>query len=171
MGKILRKGILVLVVAALIMGCATSKPVPFSFVEGEAESASIDIVSGSPGVRLIYFDKNELPPPEEETHWNPISFPAGQPLQFTVHAYYYQQGNTTTTSSFLINVVANVASSAVAASRNVDRDVVFECPALEAGKAYKLVFRKGAGAAGKNLLVLTNVMTGKIVHEQEFENI
>jgi hypothetical protein len=169
--KILRKGIVILAVAALITGCATTRtPVPFSFVEDEAESASIDIVGGSPGVWLVYFDKNELPPPAEETYWSPLSFPAGRPLQFTVHAYYYQQGTAAASGSFLVNLIADVASSAIAASRNVDRDVLFECPALEAGKEYKLVFRKGAGATGQNLLVLSEIATGKVIYEQEFEN-
>ncbi|MDR1389132.1 MAG: hypothetical protein LBJ31_04070 [Treponema sp.] len=171
MGKILRKGILVLVVAASIMGCATTRtPVPFSFVEGEGESASINIVGGSPGVWLVYYDKNELPPPEEETYWSPLFFPAGQPLQFTVHAYYYQQGSATASGNLLVNLIADVASSAIAASRNVDRDVLFECPALEAGNEYKLVFRKGAGTTGQNLLVLSEIATGKVIYEQEFEN-
>ncbi|MDR1149001.1 MAG: hypothetical protein LBK66_10255 [Spirochaetaceae bacterium] len=169
--KVMHFGIIVFAVAVLFAGCATTRTaVPFSFVENEEESASIEIMGGNPGVWLVYFDKNELPQPAEETYWNPLSFPAGRPLEITVHAYYYQQSTTSTSAGVLGALISSVATSAIAASRNVDRDVLFTCPALEAGKAYKLVFRKGAGVSGENLLVLSNIETGKVVYEQGFEN-
>jgi len=44
------------------------------------------------------------------------------------------------------------------------------CPPLESGKEYELVFRKGAGITGKNLLVLTDTANKKIFHQQEFDS-
>jgi hypothetical protein len=170
--KTVRFGIIVFAVAVLFAGCATTSrtAVPFSFVEDGADSASIEMVGGSPGVSLVYFDKNELPQPAEETYWSPLSFPAGKPLEITVHTYYYQQSTTSTSAGMLGVLISSVATSAISASRNVDRDVLFTCPALESGKAYKLVFRKGAGVSGENLLVLTDTETGKVFYEQEFKN-
>jgi hypothetical protein len=163
---------LTIAVVVFFVGCATTKraPVPFSFVETGEDSASINIVGGNPGVWLVYFDKNELPPPAENTYWSPLSFPAGRPLQITVHASYQQQTNSSSSGGFLATLIADVASSAIAASRTVERDVLFECPALETDKTYKLVFRKGAGVRGKNMLVLSDISTGKVVYEQEFES-
>jgi hypothetical protein len=127
-------------------------------------TATISVVSGNPGLKLIYVEGDELPKPEEKTHWEPLSFPAERPLVITVHAYYDQSG--TTDKRFF----AAVITTAIATSRRVNRDVLFECPPLEAGRDYKLTFRKGAGTTGKNFLVLTNTSTGKIILEQEFES-
>jgi hypothetical protein len=143
------------------MSCSTT-PVLYSFVENGTENATISFMRGNPGVALIYFEGNELPEPEKKTHWDPLSFPAGKPLSITVHVYY-QQANSSG-QGLLITLVA----TAIVSSRSVDQDVLFECPALEAGKEYKLVFRKGAGLTGQNLLVLTDVSTKKIVYQQEF---
>jgi hypothetical protein len=147
----------------LLMGCATTG-VPYSFVENSNDGASISFVGQNPGVRMIYYDNNELPAPAKKTHWEPISFPADKPLKITVHVFYEQSNNNS--SGLLVSLV----TSAITASRSVNRDVLFECPALEAGKLYKLVFRKGAGTTGNNTLVLTDVETGKVFYQQEFDS-
>jgi hypothetical protein len=149
---------------ACFVGCSTT-PVPYSFTENGTGTATITFVGGNPGLRLIYFERYELPAPEKMTHWEPISFPAGRSLRITVHAYY-QQSNTEDQGW-----LATIVTTAITSSRSVNRDVTFECPALDAGKDYKLAFRKGAGIRGKNLLVLTEIKTRKIVHEEEFESI
>ena len=154
--------VIVLAFGMMVMGCATTG-VPFSFVENDEDMASISFVGGNPGVKLVYYDTNELPEPEEKTHWDPISFPAGQQLSITVHAYHQQ-------SNYSSSLIGAIITAAITASRSVDRDVLFECPALEAGKSYKLVFRKGAGTTGSNTLVLTDVETGKIFYQQEFDS-
>jgi hypothetical protein len=153
----------IIIMAVSIAGCSTT-PVPYSFAIDGAETAAISIMSGNPGLRLIYVDGNELPRPAKKTHWAPVLFTAGKPLNITVHARYEQSN--TSNQGLLVSLV----TSAITASRNVNRDVLFECPALEAGKSYKLVFRKGAGVTGKNLLVLTDIATGKIIYEQGFDS-
>jgi len=150
----------IVVLVALFMSCSTT-PVPYSFVEDGSENAAISFIRGSPGLTLIYFNGEELPNPEKNTHWEPILVPAGIPLKLTVHAYY-EQGN------YSQGLLVALITSAITASRSVNLDVLFECPALEAGKEYKLTFRKGAGLPGENLLVLTDISTKKIVYQQEF---
>jgi hypothetical protein len=164
----MKNGILVFTISLLMIGCATTS-VPYSFVEDGNETASIDFIGGNPGVKLVYFDNNELPEPDKKTHWNPVLFPVGKPLKITVHAYYQQEASSGSTS-LLGALITVAATSAITASRAVDRDVLFYCPALDVGKTYKLVFRKGAGTTGNNLLVLTDKSTGKLIYEQEFEN-
>jgi hypothetical protein len=158
--------ILLLVIALIgITACSTLTPVPYSFVESGGETATISITGGNPGLALIYFEGNELPAPEADTYWDPISVPAGRTLEITIHAYYSQQNATNA------GLLAAVITSAIASSRSVNRDVTFECPPLETGKNYKLVFRKAAGTTGKNLLVLTEIATGDVIYEEEFESI
>jgi hypothetical protein len=153
----------IITILVSIAGCSTT-PVPYSFAADGVETATISIVNGNPGLVLVYADGFELPEPEKKTRWDPFSFPAGKPIKITVHAYYEQSN--TSNQGLLTALIA----SAIISSRSVNKDVSFECPPLEAGKNYKLVFRKGAGTTGKNLLVLTDVSTGKIVYEQEFES-
>ncbi|MDR2658972.1 MAG: hypothetical protein LBC27_03145 [Spirochaetaceae bacterium] len=113
---------------------------------------------------MVYADEIELPAPPKKTHWEPFLLPAGEPLNITVHAYY-QQSNSSN-DGLLVALV----SSAITSSRSVDRDVSFECPPLEAGKNYKLEFRKGGGKTGSNLLVLTDTSTRQIIYRLEFES-
>ncbi|MDR2489939.1 MAG: hypothetical protein LBD20_00885 [Spirochaetaceae bacterium] len=151
----------VVVVSLYFTGCLTT-PVAYSYVEDGGEAATMTVVSGSPGLTLLYINGDELPKPEEKTRWDPFKLPAGVPLKLTVHAYYEQS------SSSNMGLIALLATSAITASRSIDTDVTFECPPLDAGKTYKLTFRKGAGLKGKNTILLNDTKTGKFVHEQEF---
>lgn len=152
----------VIIVTFSIVSCSTM-PMPYSFANEGAETAQLNVVKGNPGLSLIYVDGNEIPNPLPKTHWEPLEFPAGQPIKLTVHAYYQQENNNT-------SILASLITTAITASRSVNRDVLFECPSLTAGKNYKLTFRKGSGLKGDNLLVLTDVASGKIIHQQEFES-
>jgi hypothetical protein len=160
--KHLKPAVLIIAIAAFFVGCSTT-PVPFSFADDGLETAAISVVGGNPGIRVIYVDGNELPPPANKTHWDPFELPIGKPVKITVHAYYEQS------NSGNADLLSLLITTAITSSRSVDQDVVFECPPLEAGKKYKLAFRKGAGLTGDNLLVLTETSKGKVVYQQEFE--
>ena len=151
-------GSLVLVVM-IFVGCS-STPVPYSYGEEEQDTAKVNFVYGNPGVRLIDFDGYELPKPERRTYWNPISFPAGKPISFTVHAKYQFSSNNPGLIDTLIFIIFG--------TRDVDRSVIFESPPLTPDMNYRLTFHKGGGLPGKNTLILTNTTTGRIVHEQPF---
>jgi len=140
-------------------------------MDNEMNSASINFSVGNPGVSFVYF--NNVPRPEEGTFWNPVMFPGGVPLQMTVHAYYEQStaGAYTTGAVLggLIGVGITAATSGRRAARSVDMNVLFSCPPLEAGKEYTLSFKKERGNPGKNILILTDMTSNIIIHEQEFE--
>jgi hypothetical protein len=153
--------------AALSVGCSTvprTTAVPLSFAPESEQTAVINVVTGNPGLWLVFVDGQELPGAAEGTHWAPLLFPTGRPFNITVNAHFEEQAVTNH------GLLATLVTSVVAASRGVNQNVLFECPPLDAGKQYKLTFRKGIGLTGKNLLVLTNAENGKTVHEQEFGN-
>ena len=154
----------VLFVAFLALGCASQKPVPYSFVEKGGKTASILFAHGNPGAYLVFFEDRALPPAEKNTQWNPVKVPANTALNIVVHVSYEQLG---TSNQSLLGALA---ASAISSNRSVKKDVAFSCPPLEDNKEYKLEFRKGAGFTGKNLLVLTDIGTSKIVHRQEFDS-
>jgi hypothetical protein len=176
----------------LLAGCSSLTPVLYDLAENEEDSAFISFTRGNPRVTPVYYNNKEFPKPEKGTVWNPVAFPAAIPLEITVHARYGQE------SSSFYNVYYNpyynpyhkrhhhnhhhnhhaaywgafmfaTVESAMAASRTVDIDVLFNCPPLEAGKKYALAFRKEAGAPGKNKLVLTDAETRQIIYQQEFK--
>jgi len=130
-----------------IMGCATG--VPYSFVEdkSEKETATITFITRGTkeGVDLHYFEDKELPIPVKKNYWAPIRFPAGRPFKLTVNIYHSdsEKGN----------------------------EKIFNCPALIAGKDYKLEFSKKKTfllmTVSEEKLVLTDMMTGQIVYEQD----
>jgi hypothetical protein len=39
------------------------------------------LIGGNPGVKIVYYDDNELPEPEEKTHWEPVIFLAGRKVR------------------------------------------------------------------------------------------
>ena len=157
-------GIFGFVFIAITFISCMSDPVPYSFAWDEKETAEITFVDGNPGIRLINYDGQILPPLERNTRWGPITFPAGRPLSIIFYAYYQQSQDTTNRS--LLGVLVQ---GAIHHSRSVSTNVVFECPPLEAGGDYTLRFRKYAGIPGANALELTDNRTRRVVYEQIFE--
>jgi hypothetical protein len=131
-------------------GCATSKAVPYSFAENESGTATITFLSEkqASGVDLHYFEGIELPIPESMQYWAPVIFPAGRPFSLTVNVYYSRTGRGT--------------------------EVIFNCPALTAGKGYTLgiEFKRARTFLGQTVeerqenLVLRDAKTKEAVYEQ-----
>ncbi|MCL2722646.1 MAG: hypothetical protein FWD47_15060 [Treponema sp.] len=160
--------IFVLITSFFIIGCS-STPVQYSFANNENEAASIIFTGGNPGLRLVYFDGMEFPQPRSNTYWDPILFPSGRPLRMTVHASFNAQNAPANRGGIMLSnrgIAMGLSMNLSADTNSVSCDVVFECPPLDAGGSYRLTFRRGS--QGKDLLVLTNDNTGRIVHEQEF---
>jgi hypothetical protein len=158
--------VFMLVAVAGLSGCASLMPKPYSFArEGSAGTAAITFLGGNPGVSFVYFDDNGLPDPEEGTFWSPLTFPAGEPLDITVHAYFEQQATNNSSAGLLGSLISLTATSIIAASTYVNVDVVLNCPPLEVGKNYQLAFRR---ESGKHKLVLSETETKKAVYQQEF---
>ncbi|GHU97575.1 hypothetical protein FACS189483_03940 [Spirochaetia bacterium] len=117
---------------------------PHSFVgEGNSDAATISFANVSYGTESdswVQFVSYGDVVRQEGENWTPVIFPVGAPLAFTVEAYYFPAGGT-----------AQIIK---------DKQVLFECPPLEAGKSYILWFVKSDGGTGKgtNTLVLTEAM-------------
>jgi len=131
-----------------ITGCSTA--IPYSFAENESETATITFVGEkNVGVDLHFYESTELPLPEKNKYWAPVTFPAGKPFSMTVIVYYFEFEK--------------------------GRDKVFNCPALTAGKEYKLsleVIQEKYSFFGtkksdrQDKLVLKDARTGKMIYEQ-----
>jgi hypothetical protein len=165
--------LLVFVMLFFYAGCVTS-PVTYSFAAaGDQNSSSISFKNNTkpqePNVTFVSFNGQTLPKPDSKTHWDPLSFPSGRELRIIIHADYRTSSKTTLGGFGLIGDVVNIAQDIRAASRNVDADVIFVCPPLEAGKSYLLSFTKEPGLPGKNILTLTDVKAAKVVVQQEFQ--
>jgi hypothetical protein len=160
--------LLVLFVSSVYIGCTTS-PVAFSFLEDEQNTSSIAFKQGNPGISLVSYNGLTLPKPENGKHWDPITFPSGIDLRIIVHASYQTKSKTTLGGFGLLGAAVNLAQDISAVSRNVDVDLEFTCPPLEAGKSYQLSFTKEPGLPGKNILTLTEAGTVKVIYQQEFE--
>ena len=161
--KIIRIFVLVFFITMTFVSCMSTS-VSHSFAWNEKDTAEITFVDGNPGIRLINYDGHNLPPLERNSHWGPITFPAGRSLTMVFYAYYQQAQETSNRS--LLGVLVQ---SAIHHSRSVSTNVVFECPPLEAGGAYTLRFRKYAGIPGANSLELVDARTRRVVYEQIFE--
>lgn len=149
-----------------LISCA-SKPATYLFVPEESNSASISFKMGNPYVYFVSFEGKTLPAAEKGTRWEPIVFPAGKPLQITIHAYYEHQQKVAA-SGGLLGLVSDVADVVSTVTRGVDMDVILTCPALMPGTKYQLSFKKESGIPGKNFLILTDLSTKKVFYQQEF---
>jgi hypothetical protein len=128
-------------------GCGSTRPVPYSFDEDESKSETATIIFVSKNnetVRPVDLEGKEIPDPKYGTHWEPVTVPAGRPLKLRVYVGWKTDKNR-------------------ADMRGYRRRGIFNCPALEAGKQYKLWFdtdrstdAKKANYYGTGYLVLTD---------------
>jgi len=146
------------------IGCTTqTKSVPYSFAEGETESGTATIIFVSSNnnrgvVRLIDFEGKEIPTPENGTHWEPITLPAGRPLTLRVYVGWEKD-------------------KYGADKQGYRRKGIFKCPALEAGKQYKLWFDTDTDTDaskrnyfGTGLLILTEANVKQLTYLLKMRN-
>jgi hypothetical protein len=133
-------------------GCTSGTALPYSFAEDNSKNATATITfvssSSKVGVDLHFFEDKELPIPKKREYWAPVIFPAGRTFTLTLNVYrdWTEVGN----------------------------ERIFICPALTAGKDYRLeVEVKDAktlfGAIIKERqekLILKDAKTRKVVYEQ-----
>jgi len=140
------------------IGCVTqTKPVPYSFAENETENGTATIIFVSSNnnrgiVRLIDFEGKVIPTPENGTHWEPITVPAGRPLKLRVYVGWMKD-----------KYGADIPG--------YRRKGIFNCPALEAGKQYKLWFDTDTDTDvskrdyyGTGYIILTDVKVNKLTY-------
>ena len=180
-----------------ITGCSTGpKVIPYSFAEGYSETAEVTFDSkGKYSTSFRTFEGEKLPEPAPGTVWAPtIIFPAGIPLTTTVHVFYdgrdhffwtgaafsgfgaSARGHEALGLLFLLGFTLArdilwspvvIVDFATAASQATNRDVIFNMPALENGRKYKVWFRR----RGKKYTLYLTDTAGKVIYEQEFERI
>jgi len=139
----------------LIAGCGAS-PMPYSFADKETDTAGTAVIKfegtrSKIGVDLHFFEDKELPIPNRRGltgghYWSPVFFPAGRPFKLTVNVYYD--------------------------TGDVGTEHIFNCPALSAGRTYKLSAERKKGFLGivtsPAMLILKDTKTRKTVYEQPF---
>ncbi|MDR0300710.1 MAG: hypothetical protein LBI04_00155 [Treponema sp.] len=145
-----------------ITGCTTTKAVLYSFADNESENGTA-VISFGEGVYLIGFEDVDLPKPEEKTYWDPIMFPAERPLKLTVHVHY---DSNYSSSGSIVDIIILPITLIDGVAKSANRDIIFECPALEAGKEYILTFKSKAFA--KDYLLLRDKKTKKQVYKIKF---
>ena len=163
-------GALALILSFVFIGCST-KPALYSYTADQARGASVSFGATNENPNITFMALDCVPPEtaEKGTHWEPIVLPAGRTLRITVHANYTQKGGVKFGGFGLIGDIANTAQAVSAVTRDVDTDVIFNCPPLEAGKTYRLTFSKEPGIPGRNVLILTDVNSREIIYQEEFE--
>jgi len=163
--------IILIIALVCAVSCVTvPTSAPYSFADSGNETASMSFAQGSPGVHLVFFEDRVLPQYSGYTRWDPIIFPAGRELKLTVHASYNHPNSSPSRAGLLLSnqgIAFGMSVNLGPDSQNVNYDVVFECPPLEPGGSYRLSYRRTV-PGGRNMLVLTNTNTGRVVHEQEF---
>jgi len=167
--QILRLSIIFVIFASILFAGCTSKPVPYSFTDDIANSCFVIIQPGNPGLTLLSYEGISLPRPAGGTHWSPVSFPSNRPLRLVLFAKYEVGARTRVGGLGLLGDMVNIAGAISEVARNVETQVTFNGPRLEAGKTYILAFLKDSGIPGKNRLILTEVESRSIIHEQEFD--
>ena len=158
-------GFILLVLLLLFSGCSSTPrtaAVPYLLAENERDGVIINITGGNPGIRLIRIDGARIPAPASGTHWDPIVYPPGRPINLIVHASFEQRNLP------VFGQITEAAGAVVSGTRAVNREVSFYTPPLEPGGIYMLRFDKGPGIPGTNTLILTDIKTGQVVHTMEF---
>jgi len=159
----------IILMSIIFTGCGSYQTVPYSFAANGVESASIRFQHGNPGISFVSLEGVTLPRADSGTRWGPILFPANRELRISVYARYETKTNNRSRLNFgVFDELAQIATTVNEIGRNVDTQVMFNCPELEPGRSYTLAFIKGSGIPGKNRLVLTEVGTMRVVYEQEF---
>ena len=197
--KIMKVLLFLLIALFCFVGCGTIATVPYSFTENDNGIAEITFQTNlnrygfskgrqsSPfregrkkSILLMSVNENELPLPEMRTVWNPVSFPAGEPITLNLNIFHYydpedsKKGGLHSSGSVLVDIIVVPAEAiagaivdtvaAISAEGWRNMDVTFNCPPLEAGGSYKLEYIERW--LQKPKLVLTDISTKKIVYEQ-----
>jgi len=155
-------GAVLIILLISLAGCSTTKPVVYSFADEESENGTATITfagNKKNGVLLIHFEGNRLPAPEKGKRWEPITLPAGRQLNLRVNVF---NDDNYSSSGYAI---LDMFMGPIIIGNKTDKNVTFECPALEAGKNYKLTFRNPA--IGRSSLILTDINSGVRIYEQK----
>ena len=156
----------------LLSGCNTIKAIPLAYTENEdIEVAYVYFnlykKSEISGATFITYDEKNTPKAEKLTYWSPVELPANVPVKAYLHIYYKEPRSDFGDDTCLASCCTTTAN-AFEASRDVNKDIVFNIPPLEPYTDYTISYRKGAGFPGSSFVTLTRTDTKEVIREIEF---
>jgi len=119
------------------------------------------------GATYITYDEKDTPSPEKMTYWSPVEVPAGTPIKLKLKIYF-KESRTDFGDTSCIGACCTSAVNALEASRDVNKEIIFNVPPLEAFTDYTISYRKGAGIPGNSYVTLTRNDTKEVIRELEF---
>ena len=155
-----------------LSGCNTIKAVPLAYTSNEGEPVAyiyFDLYRKSEisGATFITYDNKETPKAERFTYWSPVELPADVPVKAYLHVYYKEPRSDFGDKDCLAACCTS-AANAVEASRDVNKDIIFNIPPLEPDAEYTISYRKGFGIPGSSYITLTKNDTKEVIREIEF---
>ncbi|MDR0322197.1 MAG: hypothetical protein LBI28_11895 [Treponema sp.] len=100
------------------------KNIPYTFGQDENANGTATIIfHNNWTIRLVDFEGEQLPAPEEGTRWYPFQFPAGRSFNLRLYVSYQSYKNGEDQPGYR-------------------RRGILKCPPLEAGKTYKLWYER-----------------------------
>ena len=156
----------------LLSGCNTIKAIPLAYSENEEKEVAyvyFDLYKKSEisGATFITYDNKNTPKAEKFTYYSPVELPAGVPIKMYLHVYYKEPRSDFGDKS-CIAACCTTTVNAFEASRDVNKDIVFNIPSLEPFTDYTISYRKGAGFPGSSFVTLTRTDTKEVIREIEF---
>ena len=156
----------------MFTGCRTIKPVALSYVGNEDIDVAYiyfqmykrDEISGA---TYITYDNKETPKPEKLTYWSPVEVPANTALKLHLHISYKEPRTDCGDDTFIGACLTSIFN-AFEASRDVNRDIVFNVPPLEPFEDYTISYEKGPGIPGSSFVTLRRDKTNEVIRELEF---
>ena len=155
-----------------LTGCNTIKAVPLAYTVNE----DVDVAyiyfqlykkNEISGATFITYDNKETPKPEKLTYWSPVEVPADTPLKLKLKVLYKEPRSDFGDKSCLA-ACCTTAANVVEASRDVNTEIIFNVPPLEADCEYTISYRKGPGIPGNSYVTLTRNDTKEVIRELPF---
>ena len=164
--------ILLLAAGIFLTGCQTVKPVPLAYSENEdIEVAYIYFKlykkGEISGATFITYDVKNTPSPEKLTYWSPVEVPANTPIKLSLKVLYKEPRSDFGDDSCLA-ACCTTTVNAFEASRDVNKEIIFNVPPLEPDCEYTISYRKGPGIPGNSYVTLTRNDTKEVIRELEF---
>lgn len=159
-------------VSFIFVSCNTIKAIPLAYTENEDTDVAyiyfkLYKTSELSGATFITYDNKETPSPERFTYWSPVEVPADTPLKLSLKVRYKEPRSDFGDDSCLAACCTSTVN-ALEASRDVNTEIVFNVPPLEADCEYTISYRKGPGIPGNSYVTLTRNDTKEVIREIEF---
>ena len=155
-----------------LSGCNTIKAVPLAYTVNEDKEVAyiyFDLYKKNElsGATFITYDNKETPAPEKFTYWSPVEVPAGMPLKLSLKVRYKEPRSDFGDDSCIASC-CTTTFNALEATRDVNTEIIFNVPPLEANCDYTISYRKGPGIPGNSYVTLTRTDTKEVIREIEF---